>query len=78
MTMVMERLPHCSTAPQKTGFSRLRAAVSGWFGSSAGQPTRLEPDCLSRYLLKDIGLGSDRSGGFDPRADRSGMNWPMR
>lgn len=78
MTMVMERLPHCPGTARKTGRNWLRSAFAGLLGRKLGQPTRLEPECLSQYLLQDIGLRSDRAGCFDPRSGRSGMDWPIR
>jgi uncharacterized protein YjiS (DUF1127 family) len=59
MTMVTERLPHCPGTARKTGRNWLRSAFVGLWGRKIGQPTRLEPERLSQYLLKDIGLRSD-------------------
>jgi len=78
MTLVLERSPHTPGKTRKTGRNRLLSTLAGWFRRSAGQPTRLEPDRVSDYMLKDIGLSYSRSSGFDSRSARSGMDWPMR
>ena len=62
---------------RKTVAGRLYDLLGGLLKRGAGRPTQIQPEDLSRYMLKDIGLDGCSLGG-GATAGRSLMDWPRR
>ena len=62
----------------KPAGSWLKRLVGGLFSRDGRRATRIYPDDLSRYLLKDIGLDNRREPTEHSPMGRSLMDWPVR
>jgi hypothetical protein len=77
MSDTMEYRPQLHSKARKPAVNWLKALLVGLLDRGSGRPTRIGPDQLSGYMLKDIGLSGYRPGD-DAASGRSLMDWPIR